>query len=125
MQTIVTFCGDKIDKVTERDGVTGDWLTVLTFEQKLKLARNPNMSPEILDVLSKDDSFIVRMEVAGNPNTAPQTLEALGKDPVWIVRLFVLENHNTPLRTIKELTEDEVSVVREAAKKRLEELLRH
>ncbi|MFP3279376.1 MAG: hypothetical protein RXP92_03650 [Candidatus Micrarchaeota archaeon] len=114
-----------MDRVTEKDGVTGDWLTVLTEEQMLKLARNPNMSPEILDVLSKADSFIVRMEVAGNPNTAPKTLKTLAKDDAWIVRWFVLGNHNTPLETIKELTEDEVSVVREAAKKRLKELLRH
>ena len=41
----------------------------LSYNMKLKLAKNPNTPKKILIILSKDEDWYVRSYVADNPNT--------------------------------------------------------
>ena len=62
----------------------------------LKLAKNPNTTPETLERLADDENWWVRYRVAYNPNTSPETLERLANDEDYCVRSSVANNPNTP-----------------------------
>ena len=50
------------------------------------LARNPVVSPQILELLSHSTNSQVRACVAANANTSEATLAQLVNDPEWLVR---------------------------------------
>lgn len=52
----------------------------------LELAKSKNVSPRILDILTRHASITVRHEVAKNPITPLQTLIRLGEDKDMLVR---------------------------------------
>ena len=63
---------------------------------KLNLAKDPNTTPETLDLLSYDEDYNVRWRVAGNPNTPPGALEGLSYDEDSEIYFLVEWNPNTP-----------------------------
>ncbi len=84
----------------------------LSFDETIKLAKNPNTLPETLKVLATDENSCVRCCVARNPNTLPETLNVLATDENYCVRCWVAENPNTPAETLKVLATDKDSCVR-------------
>ncbi len=52
----------------------------------LELAKSKNVSPRILDILTRHISITVRHEVAKNPLTPPTTLQKLAFDKDMLVR---------------------------------------
>jgi len=76
----------------------------LSFDEKCKLAENPNTPTEILKVLATDEDYDVRSLVAGNPNTPVETLKVLATDKHFHVRYWVAKNPNYKTQTI-ELTQ--------------------
>ena len=60
------------------------------------LSFSPDTSPETLDRLADDESWVVRRNVAWNRDTLPETLERLANDWSWSVRYGVAKNPNTP-----------------------------
>jgi|688.fasta_scaffold1562205_1 hypothetical protein len=66
----------------------------MKHEQKLKAARDPNTSPEILETLASDGNWNVRYWVARNPNTSIKILELLATDEDYIVRSWVPHHPN-------------------------------
>ena len=70
---------------------------------KLDLAETTT-DPVILDELSRDENWLVRLEVARNPNTSPKTLDYLSKDESWSVRWGVARNLNTTPETLKQMS---------------------
>jgi len=68
--------------------------------------------PVILDELSKDKNWIVRVWVALNLNTSPETLNELSKDKDFYVRCGVADSPNTSPETLNELSKDENPSVR-------------
>ena len=89
----------------------------LHYQEKIKLAKNPNTPTEILKVLATDKNVVVRYGVAQNPNTPVETLKVLATDEYYGVRYGVAENPNTPVETLKVLATDEDPIVRYGVKK--------
>ncbi len=46
-------------------------------EEKVKLVQNSTTSPEVLESLSKDSDYWIRLNVAWNPNTSQEVLTKL------------------------------------------------
>ena len=69
----------------------------LSCDEKLKLAQNPNTSPETLNVLATDKNSNIRRLVAEHPNTSQETLAVLATDKYWGVRWEVARHPNTSL----------------------------
>lgn len=66
----------------------------LTYKQKL--AKNPNTSKKILDILSFDRSWYVRYCVATNINSTPEIFERLYNETEWFTTSAIRLNHSTP-----------------------------
>lgn len=49
-------------------------------EEKVKLVQNSTTSPEVLESLSKDSDYWIRLNVAWNPNTSQEVLTKLVND---------------------------------------------
>ena len=60
--------------------------------------------PKILDELSRDKCWHVRVWVADNYNTTPETLNYLSKDITISVRLCIARNLNTTPETLKQMS---------------------
>jgi hypothetical protein len=60
----------KVLKEVETPDILG-----LSTKEKIKLAKDPNTSQELLKILATDEDSIVRNGVAENPNYKKQTLE--------------------------------------------------
>lgn len=58
----------------------------------LELAKSKNVSPRILDILTRHASITVRHEVAKNPLTALETLKRLSTDKDMLVRDYARRN---------------------------------
>ena len=58
----------------------GDDIESMSTDEKLKLARNKNTSPEILEKLADDEDANVRETVAENPRTPVDILRKLALD---------------------------------------------
>ena len=84
----------------------------LHYQEKIKLAENPNTPVETLKVLATDKNVDVRYWVTRNPNTPVETLKVLATDEDYRVRYWVAENPNTPVETLKVLATDENCTVR-------------
>ena len=59
---------------------------------RLRLARNPDISTEALAELAKAEELAIRFEVARNENTSAETLAELAKDEFICVRMAVAGN---------------------------------
>jgi len=84
----------------------------LSYDEKIKLALNPNTPAETLKVLATDEDSYVRSFVAKNPNTPVETLKVLATDEYPGVRCWVARNPNIPAETLKVLATDEYSSIR-------------
>jgi len=73
----------------------------LSYEEKLELARNPNTSQELLQVLATDKYPYVRCWVARNPNTPQETLKVLATDEDSDVRCEAKNNPNYKKQTLE------------------------
>ena len=60
------------------------------------LATNPVITPELIDILSMDDSDDARAAIAGNPSTSRIVLERLSKDLAHYVKVAVAANQKCP-----------------------------
>src|SRR6185436_10698837 len=99
-----------------------DWASSLTEADLLLLVQHcPSSrltiasaarSLEVLDVLSRDGSAVVREAVADNVRTSSEILNSLSGDPVSAVRMAVAENHNVTLENLERLSKDSVNFVR-------------
>lgn len=96
---------------------------------RIGIAKHPNTSLVVLQVMAKDPIWEVRAEVARNKNTDPRTLCALSRDPDFLIRGIVSQNPNLDLTDLVVLLKDEHvdtrRVAKEAMKNRdvLDELL--
>ena len=70
---------------------------------RLKAAKNPNTSRDILDFLSQDREINIRFEVARNPNTSSNVLNFLSQDREIDIRYEVAKNLNTPIEILEKL----------------------
>ena len=73
----------------------------LHYQEKIKLAENPNTPTETLKVLATDKNYTVRYWVALNPNTPVETLKVLATDWDLNVRYCVAKNPNYKTKTIE------------------------
>lgn len=64
----------------------------------VELAKSKNVSPRILDILTRHIAITVRHEVAKNPRTAIETLKRLSDDKDMLVRDYAR-------RTLRSVTE--------------------
>jgi hypothetical protein len=85
----------------------------LSYEEKVKLALNPNTPVELLKVLATDEDYYVRYRVAKNPNTPVEVLQTLATDENSTVRYWVANNPNFKKQTL------ELTVVQYNALKKL------
>ena len=74
----------------------------LSYEEKIYLAKNPNTSQELLQILATDKDWGVRYRVSDNPNTSQELLQVLATDEDVHVRWEARENPNMP----QEILED-------------------
>ncbi len=95
-----------LKKVNEPDVLS------LSFDETIKLAKNPNTLPETLKVLATDKDYWVRRWVAQNPNTPVETLKVLATDENSGVRFPVARHPKTPTETLKVLATDKDFYVR-------------
>ena len=109
--------------------VKNNYLATLTVEQKLELAKDPNISAIVLVPLGEDLNPEIRIAVAKNlkmPYVDDGNLEKrLANDPDARVKKAVAENPNTSRGTLEQLANDQDPDVSAAARKRLNEILRH
>jgi hypothetical protein len=90
--------------------------TLATFpddETKLRVARNLLCSPETLIGLATE-ATMVRQAVAANPHTPEDILEYLSREESWIVRRSVAANPHCPDSRLKFLLRDRQALVRVA-----------
>ena len=87
-------------------------ISKLSFDEKVKLARDPNTSQETLKLLATDRDLGVRRCVAQNPNTSQESLAILVTDEYRSVRCWVAQHSNTSPETLEVLATDEDSNVR-------------
>ena len=73
----------------------------LSYDEKIKLARDPNTSQESLAILVTDEYRSVRCWVAQHSNTSPETLEVLATDEDSNVRWEVAQNPNYKKQTLE------------------------
>ena len=66
----------------------------LSYDDKVKLAKDPNTSQESLAVLATDKYWSVREWVAQHQNTSQETLKLLATDKNPDVRYWVARNPN-------------------------------
>ena len=71
---------------------------------KLKLAKNPNCPPDVLDALSNKKDIKIRRAIARNPNATIETLEKLLLNEPG-VRFDVMINPSAPKEMIAKLLE--------------------
>ena len=111
------------------EAVKNNYLATLTVEQKLELAKDPEISAIVLVPLGEDLNPEIRIEVAKNlkmPYVDDGNLEKrLANDQNPDVKKALIENPNISRRTLEQLTNDQNPEVRAAARKRLNEILRH
>ena len=96
-----------------------DVLDVLSTDPKwtvrLAVACNSNTRPGVLEMLAGDGCDEVRAAVAGHRDTPAGTLEKLAGDDCWWVRGSLASNPSTPTETLWTLTGDEDLYVKETA----------
>ena len=84
----------------------------LSYDEKVKLAKDPNTPTETLAVLATDVDSNVRRCVALNPNISKETLAVLATDKDWGVRCWVAQHSNTSQETLNVLATDKDFYVR-------------
>lgn len=67
------------------------------YERLLKVAKNPNTDPDLLDELSTNLTTSIRVAVAGNPGTRPSTIRAMYKAEPKLNYTAVAANPGTPI----------------------------
>jgi len=87
-------------------------ISMMNYNQKKDLAKDPNTAPEILEQLATDKEYWIRYCVASNPNIPQKSLELLATDEGHYVRHLVATNPNTPQKALQQLATDEKSYVR-------------
>ena len=83
----------------------------MTLTERIKLAKG-SQDPVVLDQLSRDESWWVRLNVVENPSTPVEALGHLSRDERWEVRTYVAENPNTSVETLNRLSRDGYGAVR-------------
>ncbi len=71
---------------------------------------NEGIKKLIFDAFNISDH--VRYFIAGNPNTPIYILEFLSNDKEWLVRIRVAENQSAPIHVLDKLSEDKNTNVR-------------
>lgn len=84
-----------------KPNLTDEEAEILTY-----IARNPATPVEVLTMLAKHKSPIIKTLTAGNPSTPSKLLDVLGKDKTWEVRQQVAFNPATSKKTINLLIKD-------------------
>jgi len=82
----------------------------ISYEEKIKLAKNPSTPVDLLRELAKDEDEDVRGQVAANPNTPMDALRDLAQDEKWLVRYCVAENPKASSKILVMLFEYEKSL---------------
>lgn len=94
------------------------WLVGLSGDERVRLARGPDASPDVLTALSTDPNWRVREGCATNPNTRHKDLVLLSGDLNRWVRGQCARNPATPASVITVLFKDVDPRVRAAAHRR-------
>ena len=84
----------------------------LSTEEKLKLAKDPNATVEILQGLSRDKDYYVRYWVARNPKATVEILQSLAQDKDSRVRYWVSRHPNATVEILQGLSRDKDYYVR-------------
>jgi pentose-5-phosphate-3-epimerase len=108
---------DFADLVLRNPNITGEVLMLLSKDEMPFVRRGaaikPNTPIEALTLLSKDEDDYVRRGAARNPNTPIEALTLLSKDEDDFVRQGVAINPNTPIEVLIELSKDEDYYIRQ------------
>ena len=79
----------------------------MSYNEKEKLATNPNTPEDLLRELAKDTARTLQGDVARNLSTPEDVLRELAKNKVSSVRHSVAENPNTPEDVLREMAKNE------------------
>ncbi len=93
-----------------------EWLVENSSESSFlrAIARNPNITPDILTNLSVNESSEVRETVASQQNCPSEVLETLAFDSAVEVKQKVATNQNTPNYILENFAQSEDSTIRTA-----------
>ncbi len=93
-----------------------EWLVENSSESSFlrAIARNPNITPDILTNLSVNESSEVRETVASQQNCPSKVLETLAFDSAVEVKQKVATNQNTPNYILENFAQSEDSTIRTA-----------
>lgn len=59
---------------------------------RIEISSRPNLTPELIEVLSKDDSRAVRFNIALRDDLTAEQVDRLSKDEDWSVRWAIARN---------------------------------
>lgn len=100
------------DEETPEQKQARETLSNMSLKEKKASASSSETSPEMLDILSGDDSEDVRLRVALNNRTSPETLEKLFNDGSENIMIGISLNANTPSNVLEKLAENPQMIVR-------------
>jgi hypothetical protein len=112
----MTYTPEQISQIVSKvlNEIEEPDISKLPFDEKLKLAKDPNTSQETLAVLATDKDSNVRYYVAKHPNTSQESLDVLATDKHPDVRYYVAVHPNTLPESLAILATDEDRDVRYA-----------
>ena len=84
----------------------------LSTEERLKLARDPKATVEILQTLAQDENSYVRCWVARHPKATVEILQGLSRDKDYYVRYWVSRHPNATVEFLQGLAQDKDYYVR-------------
>ncbi len=103
---------DDAVKETERIEESMRRLERLSWSEKFTMAIDPKTDGYMLDILSRDEDVGVRSEVARNRNVSVEILERLSRDEDAGVRSGVVGNENVSVEMLERLSRDKDAYVR-------------
>jgi len=92
---------------------------------KIEIAKRSDISPTTVEQLANDQDPRVKIEIAKRSDLFPSTIDQLTNDQNPEVKLALIENPGIFRENLEQLTNDQNPEVRAAARKRLNEILRH
>ena len=106
------------------DYITKDYIMNLSNEKFSQYIASASTNPNIHSLLARYSSFNdTRIELAYNNSLSPEALNILSKDPLESVRYLVSRNPQTPTETLLKLADpskESIERVREMAKRNIE-----
>ena len=94
------------------------------FRVEESLVENPSTPADVLSNIAETPKTpeIVLRHIAEHPNTSPDTLKQLADSQYWVVRVKVAKRADTPIEVLQELSKDIEIPVKSVARRTLKSL---